>query len=120
MDMSAGLIQVRLGMAYLNVEESGGCAISAQGCGCASVIHLLAWNKGIQACYFSLLCIEKKDFDYWVSTHREKYGEVVQILSGETQSLPSDRKCRVCGTKEDLHFDGQYGYRCNRHECLCF
>lgn len=29
-------------------------------------------------------------------------------------------KCCVCGTKEDLHKDGWYGYRCDSKDCMCF
>lgn len=27
--------------------------------------------------------------------------------------------CCVCGTTEGLHKDGEYGYRCDKDECVC-
>ena len=34
--------------------------------------------------------------------------------------VPIEKKCCVCGTKDNLYNDGWYGYRCTSPDCIVF
>jgi len=43
--------------------------------------------------------------------------EAVALLDNIPKEIP---KCCVCGTTEDIHKDGWYGYRCSKDSCVCY
>jgi len=46
----------------------------------------------------------------------EEAADEIELLTPK----PVERKCCVCGTTENLHKDGWYGYRCNSDDCVPF
>jgi hypothetical protein len=41
-------------------------------------------------------------------------------LTAEGAYTAEQPKCCVCGTTENLHKDGWYGYRCDSQDCMVF
>ena len=53
----------------------------------------------------------------------DRIADLLEEAADEIERLtpaPRERKCCVCGTTENLHDDGWYGYRCNSDDCVPF
>lgn len=75
-----------------------------------------------------LLAIIHGDGGHYQTLHgTKKAWEYAIILAAqgraalsETPVQPEEPHCCVCGTTENLHKDGWYGYRCDSGDCVCF
>lgn len=56
-------------------------------------------------------------FDALIADHATLRNQIKRAEEPKPQAVP---KCCVCGTTENLHEDGWYGYRCNSVDCICY
>lgn len=47
----------------------------------------------------------------------KQYIEESDVIINPPRAVPA---CCVCGSTENLHEDGWYGYRCDSVDCICY
>jgi hypothetical protein len=80
------------------------------------ISEAIQWKDGIHK--------EGMETVYYSKTRRfvlrmtdDEFGEPYPVWILESHR---PKKCCVCGTTENLHKDGWYGYRCDKPSCVCF
>ena len=68
-------------------------------------------NLGTEHEFYTCYTYKSGEMPEWVDKAKEALTKMKEV------KIPV---CCVCGTKEGLHKDGWYGYRCDSEDCMCF